>query len=85
MLNSLVYSSHARHVSIWFIVLASYDEYTVLVKSGDVTSKHVWKAVNGVYGWWKLGYRDLLGYVTFLLVMWWPVLCCVSFSTRELV
>ena len=29
------------------------------------------------------GYRDLLSYVTFLVVVW-PVLCC-SFSARELV
>ena len=57
------------------IVPASYDEYTALVKSGNVTSKHVWKAVKGAYCWWKLGYRDLLSYVTFLLYMW-LVLCC---------
>ena len=30
------------------IVPASYDEYTALVKSGNVASKHVWKAVKGV-------------------------------------
>ena len=29
------------------IVPASYDEYTALVKSGNVASKHVWKAVKG--------------------------------------
>ena len=58
------------------IVPASYDEYTALVKSGNVASKHVWKAVKGAYCWWKPGYRDLLSYVTFLLVMWWPVLSC---------
>ena len=40
------------------IVLASYDEYTALVKSGNVASKHVWKAVKGVNCWWKRGYRD---------------------------
>ena len=57
------------------IVLASYDEYTALVKSGNVTSKHVWKAVKGAYYWWKPGYRDLLSNVTFLLDMG-PVLCC---------
>ena len=67
------------------IVPASYDEYTALVKSGNVASKHVWKGVKGAYCWWKPGYCDLLSYVTFLLVMWWPVLCCFSFSTRELV
>ena len=66
------------------MVPASYDEYTVLVKSGNVASKHVWKAVKGACWWWKLGYRDLLSYVTFLLDMW-PVLCCFSFGTRELV
>ena len=69
-----MYSSHARHVSTWLIVLASYDEYSALVKSGNVASKHVWKAVKGAYCWWKLGYSDLLSYVTFLLVMWWLVL-----------
>ena len=84
MLNSIVYSSHARHVSTWLIVPASYDEYTALVKYGNVAGKHVWKAVCGTY-WWKPGYRDLLSYVTFLLVVWWTVLCCFSFSTRELV
>ena len=31
------------------IVPASYDEYTALVKSGNVASKHVWKAVKGAY------------------------------------
>ena len=85
VLNSIVYSSHARHVSTWLIVPASYDEYTALVKSGNVASKHVWKAIKGAYCWWKPGYRDLLSCVTFLLVMWWPVLCCFSFGTRELV
>ena len=60
------------HVTFLFglIVLASYDEYIALVKSDNVASKHVWKAVNGAYCWWKLGYRDLLSYVTFLLDMW---------------
>ena len=85
VLNSIVYSSHARHVSTWLIVPASYDEYTALVKSGNVASKHVWKATKGAYCWWKPGHRDLLSCVTFLLVMWWPVLCCFSFGTRELV
>ena len=36
------------------IVLASYDEYTALVKSGNVASKHVWKAGKGAYCWWNL-------------------------------
>ena len=74
------------HVTSLFglIVPASYDEYTALVKSGNVASKHVWSAVSGTYRWWKPGYRDILSYVTFLLVVW-PVLCCFSFSTRELV
>ena len=66
------------------IVPASYDEYTALVKSGNVANKHVWKPVKGAYCWWKPAYRDLLSYVTFLLDMW-PVLCCFSFGTRELV
>ena len=60
LLNSIVFSSHARHVSTWLIVLASYDEYTALVKSGNAASKHVWRAVSGTYRWWKPGYRDLL-------------------------
>ena len=60
------------------IVPASNDEYTALVKSGNGASKHVWKAVKGVYCWWQPGYRDLLSYVTFLLDMW-PVLCCFFF------
>ena len=47
-------------------------------------AKHVWRAMSGTYRWWKPRHRDLLSYVTFLLVMW-PVLCCFSFSTRELV
>ena len=59
MSNSIVYSSHARHVATWLIVPASCDEYTALVKSGNVASKHVWKAVKGAYCWWKSGYRDL--------------------------
>ena len=66
------------------IVPASYGEYTALVKSDNVASKHVWKAVKGAYCWWKPGYRDLLSSVTFLLDMW-PVLCCFCFGTRELV
>ena len=73
MLNSVVVSSHARHVSTWLIVAASNDEYAALVKSGNVASKHIWKAVNGAYCWWKPGYCDLLSDV---MVMWWPVLCC---------
>ena len=85
MLNSIVYPSHARHVSTWWIVPASYDEYTALVQSGNVASKHVWKAVKGTCCLWKPGCLDLLSYVTFLLVMWWTVLCWFSFSTRELV
>ena len=74
------------HVTFLFglNVPASYDEYTALVKSGNVASKHVWKAIKGACCLWKPGYNDLLSYVTFLLVMW-PVLCCFSFSTRELV
>ena len=84
MLNSIVCSSHARHVSTWLIALALYDEYTALVKSGNVASKHVWKAIKGAYCWWKPGYRELLSYVTFLLDMW-LVFCRFSFSTRELV
>ena len=41
------------HVTFLFglIVLASYDEYTALVKS-DGANKHVWKAVKGAYCWW---------------------------------
>ena len=51
VLRSIEYSSHARHVSTWLIVLASYDEYTALVKSGNVASEHVRRAVSGMYLW----------------------------------
>ena len=76
----------AMHVTslLGLIVPASYDDYTALVKSGNVASKHVWKPINVAYCWWIPGYCDLLSYVTFLLDMW-PILCCFSFSTRELV
>ena len=79
MLNSIVYSSHACHVSTWLIVPASYDEYTALVKSGNVASKRVWKAVKGAYCWWKPRYRDHLSYVTFLLVRACPLASVVIF------
>ena len=74
------------HVTFLFglIVPALNDEYTALVKSDNVASKHVWKAVKGAYCRWEPGYRNLLSYVTFLLDMW-PVLCCFSFGTRVLV
>ena len=32
-------------------VLASYDEYTALVKSGEVTSEHVRRIGSGMYLW----------------------------------
>ena len=57
------------------IVPASNDEYAALVKGGNGASRHVWKAIKGVYCWWKPGYRDLSSYETFLVDMW-PVLCC---------
>ena len=62
----------AMHVTSLFslIVSALYDERTALVKSDNVASKHVWKAVKGAYCWWKSGYRNLWSYVTFLLDMW---------------
>ena len=84
MLNSIVYSSMHVTSLLGLIVLAPYDEYTALVKSGNGASKHVWKAVKGAYCWWKPEYRNQLSYVTLLLDMW-PVLCCLSFGTRELV
>ena len=62
------------------IVPASYDEYTALVKSGEVATKHVRRAVNGAYCWWEPGYCDLLSYVTFLLVM---VACPLLFFLRH--
>ena len=65
------------------IVSASYDEHTASVKS-EGASKHVWKAVKGTYCWWKLGYRDLLSYVTFLVDMC-GLSFVVFFGTRELV
>ena len=39
--RSIEFSSHASHVSIWCHLLASYDEYTALVKFGNVASEHV--------------------------------------------
>ena len=36
------------------VVPASYDEYTALVKSGNVASEHVRRAVSGMYRWWNL-------------------------------
>ena len=44
--NSIKYSSHATTHSNLVIVPTSYDEYTALVKSGNVASKHVngWRA-----------------------------------------
>ena len=51
------------------------DEHTALVKIGNVASKHVWRAVSGTYRWWKPGYRDLLSYV-----MWWLVLLVFFFQ-----
>ena len=48
LLNSIVYSSHARHVSTWLIVPASYDQYTVLVKGGNVASKRLESSLRNV-------------------------------------
>ena len=70
--------------SLFGLIPGSYDEYTAFVKSDNVASKHVWNAVKGAYCWWKPGYCDLLSYVTILLDMW-PVFCCFSLGTRELV
>ena len=47
-LNSIVYSSHSRHTSTWLIVPVC----TELVKSGNVASKHVRRAVYGTYRWY---------------------------------
>ena len=49
-------SSIARHVSLCGLVRvpASYDEYTALVKSGEVTSVHVRRIGSGMYLWWNL-------------------------------
>ena len=49
VLRSIGYSSHARHVSIWFGFPASYDEYPALVKFGNVASEHVRRAVRVIY------------------------------------
>ena len=38
----------SSHVSIWYDFLASYDEYTALVKFGNVTSEHVKSAISVV-------------------------------------
>ena len=35
-------------------VPASYDECTALVKSGNVASEHVRRAISGMYLWWNL-------------------------------
>ena len=85
-LSSIQLCIPAMHVTSLFglIVFASYDECTALVKSDNVASKHVWKAIKGASCWWKLGYRNLLSYVTFLLDLW-LVFRCFSFGTRELV
>ena len=34
--------------------LASYDQYTALVKSGEVTGEHVRRIGGGIYLWWNL-------------------------------
>ena len=54
VLRSIGYSSHARHVSIWFGFPASYNEYTALVKIGNVASEHVRRAVCGMHLRWNL-------------------------------
>ena len=38
----------SNHVSIWYDSLASYDEYTALVKFGNVASEHVKSAISVV-------------------------------------
>ena len=38
----------SSHVSIWCHLLASYDEYTALVKFGNVASEHVKWAISAV-------------------------------------
>ena len=38
----------SSHVSIWFDFPASYDEYTALVKFGNVASEHVKSAISVV-------------------------------------
>ena len=38
----------SSHVSIWFDFPPSYDEYTALVKFGNVASKHVKSAISAV-------------------------------------
>ena len=69
------------HITSLFglIDLASYNEHTALVKSGNVACIHVWKVVKGAYCRWKPGHRDQLSHVTFLLDVW-PVFCCFSFG-----
>ena len=79
--NCVFPAMHVRSL-LGLIVPASYDEYTTLVRSGNVASKHVLKTVKGAYCWWKPGYRDLLSYVTFLLDMG-PVLCCCFFPSAR--
>ena len=50
-------------------VLASYDEFTALVKSGEVTSVHVQENWQWNVSLVEPGYRDLSSYVTLLVVM----------------
>ena len=38
----------SSHVSIWYDFLASYDEYTAVVKFGNVASEHVKSAISVV-------------------------------------
>ena len=38
----------SSHVSIWFDLLASYVDYTALVKFGNVASEHVKSAISVV-------------------------------------
>ena len=44
----------AMHVTclLGLVVPASYDEYTALVKSGNVASEHVRRAISGTYHRW---------------------------------
>ena len=67
VLNSFVYSSHSRHVSSWLIVFASYDEYTALVKSGNVASTRLEHSMERIAGG-NLDTVTLLSDVTFLVI-----------------
>ena len=53
-INWVFQSCTSRLYLVWKVFLASYDEYTALVKIGNVASEHVRRAASGMYLWWNL-------------------------------